>query len=309
MQLKNKIKTSLLKFNTFRKLIQLLSFIFFSVAIFNLPPSLLSLPILWTWGFQKNFVGDALTAVQFMFYDVVFPWLALASFLIVGVLIGRSLCGWVCPFGFIQDLLSFIKRRKIEISINTHRSFIYVKYLILSMTLLISVTVAAAKIGGTSSSYENALGVFAQAPFTVLSPGETLFATVPRMILSFYNATLEKSMLEVLSGVVALPSLFWIQIFIMVGVLIFAAYVPRSWCRYFCPHGAVMAILNNFSFLGLRRDVHKCIKGKCRACIEACPMKVSILDLPWEKFSDPECIYCLKCADACTQGALKLKYP
>ncbi|MEM3626788.1 MAG: 4Fe-4S binding protein [Candidatus Bathyarchaeia archaeon] len=307
--MKNKIRGSLLKFNIFRRLIQLLSFIFFSIAIFNLPAPPFSLPILWTWGLQRNLVGDAFTAVQLMFYNAVFPWLALASFLIVGILIGRSLCGWVCPFGFIQDLLGFIKRKKIEVSLNTHRSFIYVKYFILGITLLVSVTVAAAKISGTSSSYENALGVFAQAPFAALSPGETLFATVPRMILSFRNAILEKPILEVLSGVVTLPSLFWVQIFIMVGALIFAAYVPRSWCRYFCPHGAVMAVLNRFSFLGLRRDIHKCLKGKCRACIEACPMKVPIFDLPWEKISDSECIYCLKCVDICPYGALKLKYP
>jgi len=70
-----------------------------------------------------------------------------------------------------------------------------------------------------------------------------------------------------------------------------------------------MAVLNRFSFLGLRRDLHKCPKGECRLCVEACPMRVRILDLPWEKFSDPECIYCLKCADACPNKAIKLKYP
>lgn len=307
--MESKIKQNLLRFNIFRRLIQFFSFILFSVAIFNLPTLPLSLPILWTWGFQQNFLGDAFTAMQLMFYNAVFPWLALASFLIVGVLIGKSLCGWLCPFGFVQDLLGFIKRKKTEISRNTHRSLIYVKYFILSVTLLISLASAVAKISGTSDSYENALGVFAKAPFAALSPGETLFATLPRMILNFCNATMEKSILEILSEVSTLPSLFWIQLFILVGVLIFVAYVPRGWCRYFCPHGAIMAILNNFSFLGLRRDVLKCPKGKCHMCTEVCPMNVPILDLPWEKFSHPECIYCLKCVDICPHGAIKLKYP
>jgi polyferredoxin len=36
---------------------------------------------------------------------------------------------------------------------------------------------------------------------------------------------------------------------------------------------------------------------------------VPILDLPWEKFSHPECIYCMKCVDACQHGAIKLTYP
>ena len=106
-----------------------------------------------------------------------------------------------------------------------------------------------------------------------------------------------------------LSPLFWVQLFILAGVLVFAAYVPRGWCKYFCPIGAIMALLNRFSFLGLRRDLVKCAKGECRLCVEACPMRVQILDLPWEKISDPECIYCLKCVDACPNDAIKIKYP
>ena len=70
-----------------------------------------------------------------------------------------------------------------------------------------------------------------------------------------------------------------------------------------------MAIMNRFSFLGLRRDLVKCVKGECRLCVEACPMNVHVLDLPWKKFSDPECIYCMKCVDACPDKAIRLKYP
>jgi polyferredoxin len=70
-----------------------------------------------------------------------------------------------------------------------------------------------------------------------------------------------------------------------------------------------MAILNKFSFIGLRRDPVKCEKGGCRLCVAACPMRVPILDLPWEKFSHEECIYCLKCVDACKDRAIRLKYP
>jgi polyferredoxin len=235
-----------------------------------------------------------------MLYNVVFPWLAIASFLIIGILLGKSFCGWICPFGFIQDLISFIKRKKMKISPRTHESMVYIKYAILIITLLVSVTFSISKLMGASRGYENALGIFAKAPFTTLSPAETLFATLPKIILDFRNAVLEVSNLS---------PLFWVQLFIMVGVLVFSAYVPRGWCKYFCPHGAIMAIMNKFSFLGLRRDLVKCAKVECRLCVEACPMNVRILDLPWDKFSDPECIYCMKCVDACPNKAIKLKYP
>ena len=307
--MKSQIREKLFRFDTLRKVIQFLSFIFFSIAIFDLSKHALLLPVLWTWGLEPNIVGDAFTALQFTLYDAVFPWLAIASFLIVGILLGKSLCGWICPFGLIQDLLGVIKRKQTEFSTRTHETMVYLKYAVLGITLFVSVTFSITKLMGNSKGYEKAIGIFTKAPFTTLSPAETLFATLPKMVLDFRGAMLEKPVLDALSGIATLPALFWVQLFIMVAVLVFTVYVPRGWCRYFCPHGAIMAIMNRFSFLGLRRDPVKCAKGACRRCVEVCPMNIRILDLPWEKFSDPECIYCLKCVDACPDKAIRLKYP
>lgn len=303
------IKEYLLKYNTFRRIVQFLSFTFFSAIIFNLGALPLLFPVLWTWGLQQNTAGDAFTALQFALYDAVFPWLALASFLIVGVLIGKSLCGWICPFGFVQDLVGFIKRKQADFSSRTHDSMVYMKYFVLGIALFVSVTFSVSKLMGTGDGYEKAIGIFTKAPFTTLSPAETLFGTVPKMIFNFRMALVSKSVMDAMSGISTLPPLFWVQFFVMAFVLVFAAFIPRGWCRYFCPHGAIMAVLNRFSFLGLRRDPVKCARGGCRLCVSACPMRVPILDLPWEKFSDPECIYCMKCADACHDKAIKLKYP
>ncbi|MCJ7430481.1 4Fe-4S binding protein [Candidatus Bathyarchaeota archaeon] len=303
------IKEYLLKYNTFRRIVQFLSFTFFSAIIFNLGALPLLFPVLWTWGLQQNTAGDAFTALQFALYDAVFPWLALASFLIIGVLIGKSLCGWICPFGFVQDLVGFVKRKQADFSSRTHDSMVYMKYFVLGIALFVSVTFSVSKLMGTSDGYEKAIGIFTKAPFTTLSPAETLFGTVPKMIFNFRMALASKSVMDAMSGISTLPPLFWVQFFVMAFVLVFAAFIPRGWCRYFCPHGAIMAVLNRFSFLGLRRDPVKCARGGCRLCVSACPMRVPILDLPWEKFSDPECIYCMKCADACHDKAIKLKYP
>ncbi|PIU59382.1 hypothetical protein COS86_04530, partial [Candidatus Bathyarchaeota archaeon CG07_land_8_20_14_0_80_47_9] len=142
------IKEYLLKYNTPRRIVQFLSFIFFSAIIFNLGALPLLFPVLWTWGLQQNTAGDAFTALQFALYNAVFPWLALASFLIVGVLIGKSLCGWICPFGFVQDLVGFIKRKQADFSSRTHDSMVYMKYFVLGIALFVSVTFSASKLMG-----------------------------------------------------------------------------------------------------------------------------------------------------------------
>jgi polyferredoxin len=304
----------LVKYNTPRRVVQFLSFIFFSSAVFSVGALPLLFPVLWTWGQKLNAVGDAFTAMQLMptgwnGSSIIFPWVGLASFLIVGVLIGKSMCGWVCPFGFVQDIIGFFRREQTDLSLRTHETMVYVKYVVLAITMFIVVTFSASEIAGVQGGYQSALGIFAFAPFSTLSPSETLFARVPSYVHGFAVNVFTSSGVNVLSSISSLPALFYIQFAVMVLVLGFVFYVPRSWCRYFCPHGAIMAVMNNFSFIGLRREPTKCEKAGCGHCVQVCPTRVPILDLPWEKFSHPECIYCMRCADACEHGAIKPTYP
>ena len=299
-----RVKGVVWRIETARKITQFLSFVLFSAVLFGLGPWPIVLPVVFSLGVPQKAAGDAFAMLQWMLQDLIFPWLPLASFLLVAALLGRSLCGWVCPFGFVQDLLGFIKRKHTEVSLRTHGGMVKVKYVILMITLFISGTLAISLAAGVGQSYKKAIGVFA-APFNALSPADTLFAILPRIALDVRYSSLE----TLAAGISSVQPLLWSRLIIMAIILVLGVYVPRSWCRYLCPHGAALAFLNRFSFLGLKRDPLKCTKAGCRACVEACPMKVPILDLPWEKFTDPECIYCLKCAEACTTKAIKPKFP
>jgi ferredoxin-type protein NapH len=298
-------KHSFLRIRTARFVVQFIFFLLFNAVLFGVDPQSVLLPVLQSMGNPATTVGDAFAALQYMIFQMTFPWLPLASFLIFATLLGRALCGWACPFGFIQDILSLIKRRHMEITPRTRKSLVSIKYMILALTLFISVTLSLAALTGVGG-YKEGLGVFAQAPFNALSPHDTLFAVLPTMT---YNAITSGESLDVLAGIGSLSPLFWTRIFILGFVLVFAVYTPRSWCRYFCPVGALMGLLNNYSFLGLKRDVVHCTKESCRRCVEVCPTKVPILDLPWEKFTHSECIYCLECVDACETKAIKPKFP
>jgi len=314
----SKLKNFVLRIETARKITQLLCFLLLNAIAFGLQPSPLLLPILHSiWTPQKT-VGDAFSALQLMLYSdgkPTFPWLPIASFLLIAIVLGRATCGWVCPFGFIQDLLGYTKRKHSEVSLRTHNEVIKVKYGVLLIVLFISGSLSVLLAAGVGGGFEEALGVFASAPFDVLSPSNMIFATLPgivletRYVIPYWLETGENILGAIVNGILSKPILFWVQLTIMMGVVVLGMYIPRSWCRYFCPHGAALAFLNRFSFLGLKRDPVKCTKVGCRTCVEVCPMKVRILESPWEKFTDPECIYCLKCVSACTTKAIKPKIP
>jgi len=297
------VKKIIFRIDTARRVVQFCCFLLLNAVVFGFGPWPILLPIVQSPGVPQKTVSDALSALQVMLYQGIFPWLPIASFLLTTVILGRALCGWVCPFGFIQDLLGYIKKRHIQVSLRTHGGMVKVKYGILGVVLFISATLAISLAAGVGKSYETAIGVFAPAPFNALSPADTLFAILPRMVLMVVYAPE-----ALIAGILSDP-LFWVRLAIMIAIVVLAAYVPRSWCRYFCPVGALLAVLNRFSFLGLKRDPLRCTRAGCRMCVDACPMMVRILELPWEKFTDSECIYCLKCVDACPTRAIKPKFP
>ncbi|MEM2431019.1 MAG: 4Fe-4S binding protein [Candidatus Bathyarchaeia archaeon] len=297
------LKPTFIVVEIFRKIVQLLFLLLLNSAIFGLAAIPLTLPILFSSGLPFRVVDEALSVMQKMIYDAVFPFLPLASILIFGALTGRFLCGWACPLGLIQDILAAGKTKKITISPKTHKSLINAKYIILGLILLMSASLSLAQFNERGRIYREMLGSFAQAPFTSLSPSDTLLAVIPRLFVSISLAPYYGFDYSLITPILVT------RIIILVAVLFSAAYVPRAWCRYLCPQGAFSALVSRFSLLGLKREPVRCVKARCHVCEDVCPMKVPILSLPREKFTDPECIYCLRCVTACPTKAIKLKFP
>jgi polyferredoxin len=308
-------RKKLLRFQTPRTIVQLLFFFMFNSLIFGLGPWPVLLPVSGLLGIPSKTMGDALGALQYMLYLLVPPFLALASIFLASIVIGRAFCAWACPFGFVQDIVEVVKKRHTRVSPRTHSDMVKAKYAVLAATLLVSGVLALSVSAGIGQGYKETLGVFAIAPFNTLSPADTLFAVVPRAILDvryaipllFENPSTDVGG-AIIGALASVQALFWTRLFILALTLGLILYVPRGWCRYFCPQGAFSALLMRFSFLGLRRDPVRCSRVGCRDCVEVCPMLVPILDEPWEKFTHPECIMCLKCVDACGDKAIRPKF-
>jgi len=312
-----RVKRFFLRFQIPRTIVQFLSFFLFNALFLGLGPWPILLPVIGLLGVPTKTVGEAFGSLQYIMLQLLSPpWLALASIFVAAIIVNRAFCAWACPFGLVQDMLNLVKKRHTTVSLRTHSQMIYVKYMVLAATILISGTLAVSVVAGIGSGYREALGVFASAPFNALSPADTLFAVVPRTVLDAQYAIsdlLAKPGVDVSGAIfgslVSVSALFWARLFILALTFALVIYVPRGWCRYICPQGAFSALFSRFSFLGLRRDPVRCSKAGCRDCVEACPMIVPILEQPWEKFTHPECIMCLKCVDACSTKAIKPKFP
>lgn len=253
---------------------------------------------------------SAFSTLQVMLSTPTPPLLPAASIILFTILLGRSLCGWVCPSGLIQDILSKLKRKHTTITPETHSWLKNLKYIVLGATLTVSCSIALSSAYGVGEAYKRALGIFSTAPYTTLSPEATIFILIPESIkqLQQWMATSPPTSPEQLWLILAqIPPLFYVRLLLAAAFIATSIYAPRFWCLYVCPLGALTAILNRFSLLGVRREVTKCTR--IRACVKECPMRVRILDLPWEKFNDPECTLCLDCVDACPNKALKPKFP
>lgn len=286
-----------------------LTLIFPNLKVQSIP---LGLPILVSVNSRWSAVYSAMDLMQLELAQPEFPFIVLGTVLLIGAVVGRAFCGWICPIGFIQDIITNLKGKLDFVSPRTHQSSKHFKYLLFLGTFLISGSLAIALALGQGSSYKTALGILASGPFIAISPDGTLFGTIPTLIgmarQGFFSfLTRPPTIQQAWADLLTTPPLLALRILILIGFFGTAWKVPRFWCRYVCPTGAMMAVFQKYSVTGIKRDPVKCTK--CPHCEVKCPMQINILDLPWEKFNDPECIMCMECVDACPHGSLSLKAP
>lgn len=199
------------------------------------------------------------------------PFYALASIVLVALLLGRIICGWLCPFGLLQDLLYKVPGYKIAKNQLTAK-LVYLKYLI----LLVAIFLAPPFLYYTKNiSYP----IFCDE----LCPNGLLNALV---------------MIATDSGFGFGFALFsYPKLIIFLAIAVGSMVIFRPFCRFLCPLGAFYALFNKISIFAMTVDKSKCIG--CNACHRACLMDC-------KQVGDMECIACGKCKAACPTKAIGL---
>ena len=214
-------------------------------------------------GSLQNFLG----ALRFRI-----PYYVAGLLIFFGALLGRTVCGFLCPFGWLQELVHAIPVFKKKNRFFLDRPLRKCKYIILGALVVI-------------------LPVFVRlTPFfcKYVCPAGTLSGV----------------MLALRDGLVRgrLGNLFAWKAFVLSLVAFAALIVWRPFCKYICPLGAIYGFFNRVSLHRLRLNRGRCVG--CGRCAEACRMCVD----PSETPDSAECIRCGDCVGACPEGALSLGF-
>ena len=191
-----------------------------------------------------------------------------------GVIFGRLICGFACPFGLVQDLLYKIPFPKKFKNIYGHKILKYLRYVVL-IVFVIVLPLTVVNLAGVGQPW------FCE----YICPSGTLFGGIPLVLAN-----------ESLRSTIGFR--FWIKISALVTCVFLSIITYRPFCKYVCPLGAMYGLFNPISLYRYEVDKDKCIK--CGACQKACDMNIKV----WEKPNSTECIRCGKCMEACQEGAI-----
>ena len=233
-----------------------------------------------------------LGALQVSFAAGRFPFFAAGFLALAGVLGGRAVCAFLCPFGFFQEVLFWIsaklralfcgktaeqklkalsaKRSKGALS-RAERAFRLAKY-----AFLAAFVVFLPYIGYLSS------GASGPAFCALICPAGTLQAGIPLVLA---NPALRE----------AAGSLFAWKAALLAAFALAAFFAFRPFCKYACPLGAIYSLFNRVAVFGVQVDGEKC--ASCGKCAASCKMRAKAVN-------SAECIRCGECASVCPHGAI-----
>ncbi len=202
----------------------------------------------------------------------------ISSFIVLGALIAtavlfrKAFCGYICPFGTIQEYIGKLRKKlgvkEIKVPQKIDGYLRYLKYAVLAWVII-------------GSAYFGTLVFRNYDPFiTFFHFGKGLFWGVEEADLT-------------------VPIIAFL---VTITVLLASFFIERFWCKYLCPLGGSLTFLTRFSVFNIQRNKDTCTD--CKVCDKVCPTNVVVSTA--DKVTDAECISCMKCVNACAYNSLEI---
>ena len=198
--------------------------------------------------------------------------------ILIGALLGRLVCGLLCPFGFVQDLLYKIPTPKFKIPEKIDRPLRYLKYAILLVFVIL-----------LPMFLTNQFGLGAPYFCKLICPAGTLGGALPLLATN-----------EGLRSTIGF--LFFWKLSILIVIVALSIFTYRPFCKYICPLGAFYSFFNKIGFYKMEFVQDKCVN--CGLCEKSCKMDINVRANP----NSLECIRCGACTAACRHDALVMTY-
>ena len=200
----------------------------------------------------------------------------LSFFLLFSLFLGRFICGWLCPFGFFQDLIYkipfFKKQINLPFQIQRYFKFFFLFFFVIILPLFVV----------------NELGYGILWFCKYICPAGTLEA-------GYFNLILQHSLFSLIGFV------FYLKSFIFFLFFFLCLMDLRFFCKNICPLGLIYGSFNNISFFRLSFNPNNC--NLCKMCEKVCPSNLSIP----KELNSINCIRCLNCLKICPTKAIKLE--
>lgn len=207
--------------------------------------------------------------------NIQIPFAVLGFFFVFGSIFGRFICGWLCPFGLLQDLLHKIPLFKKKKQLPYHNVLKYGKYVVLIGLVLI----------GSAFLFSGFVKVPAFCKY--LCPSGTFMGALPLMAVN--------EQLRAQAG-----GLFYWKLGVLILIMVISIKIYRPFCQYLCPLGAIYGWFNKWCLVQIHWEQETCIS--CMNCQKACPVNLR----PEQVSVSPECIKCGKCVEVCPKDCLRL---
>jgi len=263
-----------------RHFTQFLALLFSNGKLIGLASTGIIVPYLHVTQSPFSTVHGAYESLEYTIARGAYPLLVLGIIYLTAITVGRLFCGWACPFGLVQDVLSYLPFKKTKLSSSAVSQVKDLKYAVLGFSLISVLLIAWRR--SASSVQEDPMGVFSDSPFSVISPSGTLFAYIPWMMMWNTNVLAN-------AGMVA-----WVKLGVLVLVFVPSMYVPRFFCRFLCPMGTLLEPLSSYKVLRIYRAPKASKEELNKVLSDVCPMGVQ-LDKEEYVSDSPACIHCGKC--------------